>query len=101
MGIGTFFIRRNADGDEIRDAPSLFAISSLIPLTQTLFLWQGLVTAAVVILVSVLVAYASAPSAENARPVASYGLNFKTASPARETATRPGEWLEYGRCLIY
>ena len=75
--------------------PSLFAISGLIPLTQTLFLWQSMATAAVVIAVSVAVAYFSAPSAENARTAESYGLRFE---PPVETSTRhskPGEWLEY------
>ena len=57
--------------------PSLFAISGLIPLTQTLFLWQSMLTAVVVIAVSVAVAYFSAPSAENARTAESYGLHFE------------------------
>ena len=47
--------------------PSLFAVSGLIPLTQTLFLWQSITLTAVLIVVSVLIAYLSAPSAENAR----------------------------------
>ena len=33
--------------------PSLFAISGLIPLTRTLFLWQSIATTAVLIIVSV------------------------------------------------
>src|SRR3974390_495663 len=47
--------------------PALYEISGLIPLAQTLFLWQSLVTAAVLIAVSVAVAYFSAPSPENAK----------------------------------
>jgi len=39
----------------------LFAISGLIPLSQTLFLWQSMVTALILIVVSVPVAYWSAP----------------------------------------
>ena len=55
--------------------------------------------AAVVIAVSVTVAYFSAPSAENARTAESYGLRFE---PPVETSTRhskPGEWLEYSPLL--
>ena len=60
--------------------PSLLNISGLIPLTQTLFLWQSIVTAAVLIVVSVLVAYWSAPSAEHARTAESYGIKYEAAS---------------------
>ena len=56
-------------------------------------------TAAVVIAVSVLVAYFSAPSPENARTAESYGLHFKVPAEARERHTRPGEWLEYSPVL--
>lgn len=79
--------------------PSLFAISGLIPLTQTLFLWQSMFTALVVILVSGLVAYLSAPSPENARTAESYGLHFKRAAEVRERHTKPGEWLEFSPIL--
>ena len=43
--------------------PALFAVSGLIPLRQTLFLWQSMAMAAVLIVVSVAIAYLSAPSA--------------------------------------
>src|SRR6266852_2275176 len=79
--------------------PSLFAISGLIPLTQTLFLWQSMVTAVAVIAVSVLVAYLSAPSPENARTAESYGLHFNPPAEVRERHTKPGEWLEYSPIL--
>src|ERR1700694_3395793 len=44
--------------------PSLLAISGLIPLRQSIFLWQGLLTALILIVVSVAIAYLSAPSAQ-------------------------------------
>ena len=80
--------------------PALFAISGLIPLTQTLFLWQSLVTAAVMIGVSVLVAYLSAPSAENARTAEHYGIHFDAPVEHKaDEVRRPGEWLEYSPLL--
>ena len=79
--------------------PSLFAISGLIPLTQTLFLWQSIVTAIVVIAFSVGVAYFSAPLPVNARTAESYGLHFNISEEARGHATKPGEWLEYSPLL--
>jgi short-chain fatty acids transporter len=48
--------------------PALLKITGVIPLTQTIFLWQNLVMAAVLIAMSVAIAYFSAPSEEDARP---------------------------------
>ncbi len=79
--------------------PALFAISGLIPLTQTLFLWQSMFTAAVVICVCVAVGYFSAPSPENARTAESFGLHFDPPPATRERHTKPGEWLEYSPLL--
>jgi short-chain fatty acids transporter len=79
--------------------PSLFAVSGLIPLTRTLFLWQSIALTAVLIVVSVLVAYLSAPSAENARTAADYGIEFQPTAGAMELRSKPGEWLEYSPVL--
>src|SRR5215469_9113746 len=79
--------------------PSLFAISGLIPLTQTLFLWQSIATTAVLIIVSVLIAYWSAHSADKARTAADYGVEFEPIAGAMEARSKPGEWLEYSPLL--
>src|SRR3954470_19264389 len=42
---------------------SLLPITGVIPLTQTIFLWQSLTMAAILIVISVVVAYFSAPDA--------------------------------------
>ena len=80
-------------------APSLLAISGLIPLTQTLFLWQSIVTAAALIVVSVLIAYLSAPSAERARTAEYYGVKYESVTAKLEAKSKPGEWLEYSPLL--
>jgi short-chain fatty acids transporter len=49
--------------------PALLPITGVIPLTQTILLWQNVLMAAVLIAVSIVVAYASAPTEENARPM--------------------------------
>jgi short-chain fatty acids transporter len=49
--------------------PSLLPITGVIPLTQTIFLWQNAVMAAVLIVVSVVIAWASAPTEADARPM--------------------------------
>ena len=79
--------------------PSLFNISGLIPLTQTLFLWQSIATAFVLIVVSVVIAYLSTPSAENAKTVEAYGIQYEPIRSSLEPKTKPGEWLEYSPLL--
>jgi short-chain fatty acids transporter len=71
--------------------PSLFSISGLIPLTQTLFLWQSIATTAILIVLSVLICYLSTPSPENARTAESYGIEYepiRSSLGAQEQAGR-------------
>jgi short-chain fatty acids transporter len=79
--------------------PTLFAISGLIPLTQTLFLWQSIATTAILIVLSVLIAYLSTPSPENARTAESYGIQHEPIRSSLEVRGKPGEWLEYSPLL--
>ncbi len=79
--------------------PKLFAISGLIPLTQSLFLWQSIATAAILIIISMAIAYWSAPSAEKARTAEYYGIEYKPIDMTVEPRTKPGEWLEYSPVL--
>src|ERR1700675_4620798 len=75
--------------------PTLFNISGLIPLTQTLFLWQSFATTAILITLSVLIAYLSTPSPENARTAQYYGIQYEPIRSSLEVRSKPGEWLEY------
>jgi len=77
----------------------LLAIAGVVPLTQTIFLWQSLVMAAVLLLASVFVSYFSAPSAENAKTAKDYGLAFEPIDMTLEPKAKPGEWLEYSPLL--
>jgi short-chain fatty acids transporter len=78
---------------------SLFAISGLIPLTQTLFLWPSIATTAILIVLSVVIAWLSTPSPENARTAESYGIEYQPIRTALEPQSKPGEWLEYSPLL--
>jgi short-chain fatty acids transporter len=77
----------------------LFSISGLIPLTQTLFLWPSLVMTAILISISVLIAYLSTPSPENAKTAESYGIVYEPIRSSLEERSKPGEWLEYSPAL--
>ena len=78
---------------------ALFAVSGVIPLRQTIFLWQSLAMAFVLIVVSVVIAYLSAPSEANARTAEHFGIDCNIALPPVEPRTKPGEWLEYSPLL--
>jgi len=78
---------------------SLFEISGVVPLSQTIFLWQSVATTAMLITVSVLVAYLSAPSAANARTADDSGIPLPPSLNVEGRASTPGEWLEYSPAL--
>jgi len=79
--------------------PSLFNISGVIPLTQTLFLWQSIAMTGILIALSVLIAYLSTPSPENARTAEFYGIQYEPILSSLEERSKPGEWLEYSPLL--
>ena len=73
--------------------PSLFAIGGVIPLTRTLFLWQSIAMIAVLIAVSVVVAYLSAPSAKTPERQRTTALNFSSLrAPWRREPSREIGW---------
>lgn len=75
--------------------PGLVEITGVLPFAQTIFLWQSLLLTAVLIVVSALVAYWTAPGAGAARHGSEFGAYGEPAAPALPPRTRPGEWLEY------
>jgi short-chain fatty acids transporter len=79
--------------------PKLYEISGLIPLSQTLVIWPTFWMILVLIVASVIVAYGSAPSAEHAKTVESFGIKFEAVDMKMEPRQKPGEWLEYSPLL--
>jgi short-chain fatty acids transporter len=78
---------------------SIERISGVIPLSQTLGLWQSLLIAALLIIVSMSVSYYSAPGDADARGMKDMGVEYKAATQERSTRETPGEWLEYSPVL--
>jgi short-chain fatty acids transporter len=70
-------------------------ISGVIPLTDTLLLWQSMVVAALIIVASMLVSYYSAPAPAHAKSMEEMGVTYTPATPDQGRRERPGEWLEY------
>ncbi|MBP2475176.1 short-chain fatty acids transporter [Crossiella equi] len=70
--------------------------TGLIPLTETIFLWQGVVATLIVFVVAVVTAALLSPSPERAKTAEDLGITLKPLlGPAEaEPAGRPGDWLE-------
>lgn len=75
--------------------------SGLIPLTETIFLWQGMAATAVVFLVAGVLAWFLAPSPEAAKTAEDLGIRLRPLlEETREDSgtgerRRPGDWLEH------
>ncbi|HET9362253.1 MAG TPA: TIGR00366 family protein, partial [Vicinamibacterales bacterium] len=78
---------------------SIERISGVIPLGQTLGLWQSLLIAALLIIVSMAVSYYSAPGDADARGMKDMGVEYTAATQERSARETPGEWLEYSPVL--
>jgi short-chain fatty acids transporter len=79
--------------------PSLLAISGVIPLSDTLLLWQSMFMALVLIVVSVVVAVYSAPRPEHALSMEDMGVIYEAGSVKVAAPDKPGEWLEHSPIL--
>ncbi|MQW77015.1 short-chain fatty acid transporter [Nocardioides sp. dk4132] len=79
--------------------PELLEITGVLDFGTTILTWQSLVMAAVLIALSVAVAWASAPRGEAVRTAADLGVDLDDEVPEPPVRTRPGEWLEHSRIL--
>lgn len=79
--------------------PGLLEITGVLPFAQTIFLWQSVVLTAVLIVVSVLVAFWTAPEGDHARGAETFVSSTDTQAAAAPSRLRPGEWLEHSPLL--
>jgi short-chain fatty acids transporter len=78
---------------------ALLDITGVIPFGQTIFLWQSLVVAAVLVVISVVLALLSAPSDAKAVTAQMMGQTIEEGQALLVPRKRPGEWLEYNPLL--
>ncbi len=78
---------------------SILQLSGVIPLSQTLGLWQSLTIAAVLISVSMAIAFYSHPVDGFARGIEAMGATYEPVIPPAGQPEKPGEWLEYSPVL--
>ena len=76
----------------------LLKISGAIPLRQTIGTWQSVVTALILAISAITVAYLSAP-AGSTKTAESFGVIQGLEIPRLEKRSTPGEWLEYAPWL--
>jgi len=79
--------------------PELLKISGVIPLNQTIYTWQNIVTALTLIVISVAVAGFSIPRGAAVRTGKSFGILAEPLSKPLEPPRTPGECLEYSPLL--
>jgi short-chain fatty acids transporter len=74
----------------------LLAITGVIPMTDTIYLWQSMVLALAIVVASVAVSFFSTPTGEQAVTADMMGVDLREANRDEEApgATRPAEWLE-------
>jgi len=78
---------------------SIRQISGVIPLSQTLGLWQGMVIAVVLIVVAMFISFHSHPAPDDARNMQSMGVKYEPVVAPHAKLEKPGEWLEYSPIL--
>src|SRR5690606_18657931 len=79
--------------------PGLVEITGVLPFTETIFLWQSILLTAILIAVSLAVAWLTAPTGDAARTARDFIDVDEEKAHALPPRTRPGEWLEYSPLL--
>ena len=79
--------------------PALMKVTGVIPLQDTIFLWQSILCCVVLFVISVVIAYASCPPDDQAKTQADLGIEYKPLETEIESRKTPGEWLDYSRIL--
>ncbi|WP_151827794.1 short-chain fatty acid transporter [Acinetobacter oleivorans] len=73
---------------------SIYNLTGVIPFTETIFLWQSIAMTIILVIVSIAIAYWSAPKGNNVKTIDSFDVQFEEDKPLEEKSNRPGDWLE-------
>ncbi len=81
--------------------PALREVTGVIPLSRTIFIWQSLVSALLILVVSVAVAYLSCPRPEDAKTQEDFGITYRPlTTESVPEAARTGDFLERSPVLV-
>jgi short-chain fatty acids transporter len=78
---------------------TLLPITGVIPFTETIFLWQSMLIAVVLVVVSAVIAVWSAPSDAGAVTARDLGVDLTRRPDDLPPRRQPGEWLEHAPLL--
>ncbi|WP_343579202.1 TIGR00366 family protein [Acinetobacter sp.] len=73
---------------------SIYNLTGVIPFTETIFLWQSMLMTLILVIVSIAIAYWSAPKGNNVKTMQDFELSFDEEEKTEVKSTRPGDWLE-------
>ena len=79
--------------------PSLLPITGVIPFSETIFLWQSMLIAAILFVISIVIAYVSAPTPASAKTAEDLGVDVARDTQDTSPPSQPGEWLEHSPIL--
>lgn len=98
LGLSSSAAQLQANAESI--PKSLLPITGVIPFSETIFLPQSLVMIVVLTVVSVAIAYWSAPGKERSVTASEMGIDvMEDLKHDIETPQKPSEWLEYSPIL--
>ncbi|MDI9694033.1 TIGR00366 family protein [Acinetobacter baumannii] len=73
---------------------SIYNLTGVIPFTETFFLWQSIAMTIILVIVSIAIAYWSAPKGNSVKTIDSFDVQFEEEKTNEVKSTRPGDWLE-------
>ena len=72
----------------------LYNLTGIIPFTETIFLPQSMIMTAILIIVSIAIAFWSAPKGNNIKTIDEFDIHFEDEKTEVQSQKRPGDWLE-------
>ncbi len=97
LGLSSSAAQLQANPASIPD--TLMKVTGVIPFTDTIFSWQSLTMAAILLVMSNVIAHVTAPNDKNAKTAADLGIDTTDPEPPPASKSRPGEWLEHNPLL--
>lgn len=77
---------------------NIYQLTGVIPFTQTIFLWQSIAIVVVLIIISLVIAYFSAPKGQHVKTIEHFSVDLvqdESFNNLEQTPTkRPGDWFE-------
>jgi short-chain fatty acids transporter len=97
LGMSSSAAQLQATADSL--PPDLLKITGVLDFGTTIFTWQSLLTCAIIIALTVVIAHFSAPRGAAIMTAEDLDVDLDDQNKDVPPRSRPGEWLEYSRIL--